>query len=132
MWWLYGIGIAQVVVGLFFLLVAVRSRNSDYLITVSGELTRIKGFKNVRTKYYFAKNMSDYIYTYTVGNKRYKYRGSQLTHPRKVLKRITIVYLKGFPRIAYAEHFSGHRERMFALCFIVSGILWIGLAVLIS
>ena len=103
-------GIIILLPGLFFLFLAFKGRNPQNLINVPGELTQRKGFKNIRIKTYTVKNLTDYAYSYEVNGKQYVLKGTQWTHPRKLFKKVSIIYLRGFPRVAYIEHFTGACE----------------------
>lgn len=114
-------GILMLLLGLFYLWLALRSRNPKNLISVTGVLAERKGFKNVKIKNYIVKNVTDYVYSYEANGKRYLLKYTQYTHPRNILKRVTIVYLRGFPRIACIEHFSGATEWTLAILLILFG-----------
>ena len=120
-------GILMLLLGLFFAGLAIRSKNPNNLISATGELTRKKDFKNYKLKNRSVPNAVEYTYTYTVNCKSYHLRGVQHTHSRNLHKRITIVYLRGFPRCAYEENFSGIQEWLIAISFTAMGIflLWL-------
>lgn len=116
-------GVVSILFGLFFLILAIRSRNPGNLILTSGELTQQKGFRNYKMKNCAVPIMTEYTYTYTVCGKQYRLRGKQRVHPRNVRKRISIVYLRGFPRCAYEGRFSGIAEWLIAISLIALGAL---------
>ena len=117
-----GFGILMLLPGLFFTILAICSLNPSNLISTTGELSRKKDFKNYKLKNRSVPNAVEYSYTYTVNGKRYHLRGVQHTHSRNLLKRIAIVYLRGFPSCAYEEHFSGTQEWLLAISFTAMGI----------
>lgn len=100
-------GILILLLGLICLWLALKSKNPKNLISVTAVLVERKGFKNVKIKNYIVKNVTDYVYSYEANGKRYLLKGTQRTHPRNILKHTSIVYLRGFPRIAYIDRFSG-------------------------
>ena len=114
-------GILMLLPGLFFAVLAIRSLNPNNLITITGELTKKRDFKNYKLKSRSVPNAVKYTYTYNVNGKPYSLRGVQLTHARNLYKRIAIVYLRGFPRCAYTEHFSGIQEWLIAISFTAMG-----------
>ena len=114
-------GILMLLPGLFFAVLAIRSLNSNNLITITGELTGKRDFKNYKLKSRSVPNAVKYTYSYIVNGKPYSLRGIQLTHSRNLYKRIKIVYLRGFPRCAYSEHFSGIQEWLIAISFTAMG-----------
>ena len=120
-------GIVMLLPGVFFTALVIRSKNPNNLISTTGELTRKKDFKNYKLKNYSVPNAVEYTYTYTVNGKSFQLRGVQHTHSRNLHKRITIVYLRGFPRCAYEENFSGIQEWLIAISFTAMSIflLWL-------
>lgn len=116
-------GIALLLPGIFFGALAVRSKNPRNLVSTTGELTRKKDYKNYKLQYRSVPNAVEYIYTYKVNGKLYHLSGVQHTHSRNLRKRVAIVYLRGFPRCAYQEHFSGIAEWLLALSLTATGIL---------
>ena len=115
-------GITTLLPGIFFVVLAIRSKNPNNLLSTTGELTRKKDFKNYKLKNRSVPNAVEYTYTYTVNGKSYHLRGVQHTHSRNLHKRIAIVYLRGFPRCAYEEHFSGIQEWLIAISFTSMGL----------
>ena len=116
-------GILMLLPGLFFAVLTIRSINPNNLITITGELTKKRDFKNYKLKSRSVPNAVKYTYTYIVNGKSYSLRGVQLTHSRNLYKRIAIVYLRGFPRCAYTEHFSGIQEWLIAISFTAMGTI---------
>ena len=116
-------GIAMLLPGIFYIFLTLRSVNPKNLISTTGELSRQKGYKNYKLKKSTTPNATQYSYTYLADGKAYHLRGVRLTHSRNLRKRIGIVYLRGFPRCAYAEHFSGITERLAAASLTALGIL---------
>jgi hypothetical protein len=115
-------GVVTLLPGVFFGVLAIRSMNPDNLISTTGELTKKKDFKNYKLKSRSVPNAVEYTYTYKVNGKSYRLCGVQHTHSRNLRKRTIIVYLRGFPRCAYEEHFSGITERVFAISLTVMGL----------
>jgi len=115
-------GITLLLLGIFFAILAIRSKNPNNLISTTGELSRKKDYKNYKLRYRSVPNAVKYNYTYKVKGKLYHLRGVQLTHSRNLYKRIVIVYLRGFPRCAYEGQFSGITEWLLAISFTAMGI----------
>lgn len=114
-------GIAMLLQGAFFAVLSIQSKNPNNLISTTGKLTQRKSYKNYRIKNRTVPNVTEYTYTYIVNGKRYHLRGNHYAHPRNVRKRVTIVYLRGFPRCAYEEHYSGTLEWLLAISLIALG-----------
>ena len=115
-------GVAMLLPGIFYAVLAIRSKNPDNLVSVTGELTKKKDFKNYKLKSRSVPNAVEYAYTYKVNGKSYHLCGVQHTHSRNLRKHIIIVYLRNFPRCAYEGHFSGVTERLLAISFTAMGI----------
>ncbi len=114
--------------GTFFLYLVLMSRKPEHRVTTTAELTKVTGYKNVVCKDgRIIKNQAGYTYSYTVKGKRYTLKGFQNTHPRSVRRRVTVVYLRGFPRLAYLENYSGAIEQLMAGCCIVIGLACLAL-----
>ena len=114
-------GIVMLLPGIFYAVLAIRSKNPDNLVSVTGELTKKKDFKNYKLKSRSVPNAVEYAYTYKVNGKSYHLCGVQHTHSRNLRKRIIVVYLRNFPRCAYEEHFSGITEWQLAISFTAIG-----------
>jgi len=103
------------------MILAIQSKNPRNLISATGELSRKTDCKIYKLKGRSVPNAVGYTYSYKASSKSYHLRGVQLTHSRNLRKRITIVYLRSFPRCSYAEHFSGKTEWLLAISFTAIG-----------
>ena len=120
-------GIAMLLPGVFFAVLAIQSINPQNLISTTGELTGRKGYKNYKLKTGTVPNATEYVYSYRVNGKTYQLRGVQLTHARNLRKRVDIVCLRSFPRFAYEGHFSGIMEWLLAISLVVMGVFSVAL-----
>ena len=118
-------GVAMLLIGVFFGVLALLSANERNLVSTTGELTQHKGHKNYKLKNGTVPNATEYTYTYMVNGKPYQLRGVHLTHPRNLRKRVPVVYLRAFPRCAYQDHFSGMVERLLAISWFTMGVFCI-------
>ena len=123
--------LVMLIPGLWFLFLAVWSRNPDHLGTAVGTLTKCHTSKNVTTRYGVVRNLTDYVYTYQVDGKTYKITGMRRQPRRKVLRKVTVVYLKISPRRSYIDQFTGTVEWLYAFVLLAGGFvyLYISLAV---
>ncbi len=126
------LGVAVLLPGIFFAVLAIQSTNASNLITTYGELTKKKNYKNYRLRHGFAPNAAQYTYKYKAKGKNYYLRGVQLTHSRKLRKSVTVVYLRSFPRCAYIDRFSGIAEWLIAISFVALGMLMVLLYFFVS
>ena len=123
--------LAMLILGLWFLFLALWSRNPNHLGTAVGTLTKCHTSKNVATRYGVVKNLTDYAYTYQVDGKTYKITGMRRQPRRVVLRKVTVVYLKISPRRAYIESYTGTAEWLIAFVLLAGACvyLFISLAV---
>ena len=110
--------------GLWFLFLAVWSRNPDHLGTAVGTLTKCHTSKNVTTRYGVVKNLTDYVYTYQVDGKTYKITGMRRQPRRMVLRKVTVIYLKIAPRRAYIDQFTGTVEWVIAFALLTLSCIY--------
>ena len=120
-------GIAMLLTGSFFAVVAILSRNPENLIFTTGELTGRKKYKNYRLKNRTVPAATGYTYTYTVDGRPYQLRGVRFMHARNLRKRVEIIYLRNFPRCAYEGYFSGIMEWLLAISLVAMGIFMIAI-----
>ncbi|MBQ7875126.1 MAG: hypothetical protein IJ306_08245 [Oscillospiraceae bacterium] len=122
------LAIICLLIGLFCILLAVMSMNPKNLVTVPGKLVKKKGFKEYpRGRNGHAPNATEYTYAYEVNNKTYKLNYVAYTHQRNIRNSAPIVYLRGFPWLAYERKFYSDREWILGIAFILFGaaFLWI-------
>lgn len=117
------LGGLALVAAIGFLSLAIYSANPTHLISVPGVLTEKKGYKHLRVKRRHIPVYTEYAYTYEVKGKLYYYRGAEEKHRRFVPQRVSIVYLKGFPRIAGVERFSAAALWILGILFSLLGLL---------
>ncbi len=126
------VGILSALVGLFYVVLAIRSKNPKNLVSVSAEVIRKKGYKNFKLRSRSVPNATEYICSYTVNGKTYRIRGLKHTHTRNIPKRITVIYLRGFPQCAYEEKFYGTAQWVFAFFWALMGVVCISVTFLIT
>ena len=117
--------LAMLIPGLWFLFLAVWSRNPDHLGTAVGTLTKCHTSKNVTTRYGVVKNLTDYVYTYQVNGKTYKITGMRRQPRRMVLRKVTVVYLKISPRRAYIDQFTCTVEWLLAFVLLAGAFVYL-------
>ena len=122
---LTAVALAMLVPGLWFLFLAVWSRNPDHLGTTVGTLTRCHTSKNVATRHGVVKNLTDYVYTYQVDGKTYIITGMRRQPRRMVLRKVTVVYLKISPRRAYLDQFTGTVEWLIAFVLLAGACVYL-------
>lgn len=117
--------LVMLIPGLWFLFLAAWSRNPDHLGTAVGTLTKCHTSKNVTTRHGVVRNLTDYVYTYQVDGKTYKITGMRRQPRRKVLRKVTVVYLKISPRRSYIDQFTGTVEWLYAFVLLAGGFVYL-------
>ena len=107
--------------GCFFAGLAILGMNPGNLDSTVGELKHKKGYKQYKLKNRTVANATEYTYTYTVNGKVYSLRGERLMRSQNLRKRMSIVYLRCFPRCAYEDKFTGIAEWLIGGSLIVLG-----------
>ena len=128
------LGIASAAILLIFsfynLLIAILGLFPKYRATAVGTLQNRRTQRNVRVKYGTLPVVTDYTYQYTVNGKKYKYSSSGQFTKRNLYQKVTLVYVKWFPRHAYPEKFTGTTQWICGLSLLFLGILMIVATVL--
>lgn len=113
--------------GGFFWYLLHLAKNPENLEETRGELLRFRVEKNVPGKrgyrHIVIKRMICYTYAYTVNGRTHKLRGQMFEPTGRPRAGGRIVYLRGFPSLAYLESFTGQREFTWALVLTGEGII---------
>ena len=118
------IGSCSLSIGLWNLIIAILGLFPQCRSTVIGTLHNAKTKKNVKGRSGFAPIpiRTEYTYTYTVKGKTYQYLGKELSTKRHLLPKVSMVYVKGFPRHAYPNKFKGTNEWTIAFIMFLIGV----------
>lgn len=110
--------------GFFFLVYAIRSSNPKNRVSVTGQLTASHTVKNVTIGSRQYPYLTTYTYTYTAGNRKYQRKGqAQFSHRRTLPKNVQFIFVKGFPRFAYRNRYTGIVEWTLAILGILFGTI---------
>ena len=121
-------GFAYLIPGLWFLFLWLYGLFPGTTKNTVGTLAGTHTRKNVRTRSgYTFKRITDYKYTYTVNEKNYKIKGRGYHTRKYVPRKVTVVYLQGFPRCAYIEDYTGTRELILAFFFLVNAGIFLSM-----
>ena len=111
-------------IGLWNLLIAVLGLFPGFHCTAVGSLEKTHTYKNVRTKSGIRiPNVTKYTYIYTVNGREYKYTSEGQHTKRRLPRKVTIVYVKWFPRHGYPDKFKGTKEWIMSICMLFYGIM---------
>ena len=114
----------SILIGLWNIFLIIWAKNPAHLGTAIGTLGKVTNSKNVKSRHgWIIPNVTNYCYDYTVGNRSYKLSGSRNVHKRTLFKKALIVYIKGFPRIAYIDKFTAENQWVFGICFLFMGLM---------
>ena len=92
--------VACFLVGFWNLAIAIWGSFRENRIKTVGTLAKVSHHKNLHTRYGFVPNWCDCVYVYCVRGKTYKLRVGEKKNKNALLKKVEIVYIKGFPRRA--------------------------------
>lgn len=115
-----------IAIGLWNLMIAILGLFPQFLCTAVGTLTKANTKKNIRTRHgHRIPNLTRYRYTYKVNGKEYQYSSEEIYSKHRLLPKISIVFVKWFPRRAYPNEFKGTNEWIIGLCMLFMGmIVW--------
>lgn len=118
------IAIAALLIGLWNLMIAVLGLFPRFHSTAVGSLAKSHTHKNVPTKGGGRiPNLTKYTYLYTVNGREYKYTAEARHKKRRLPRKITIVYVKWFPRHGYPNEFSGAFQWIWGIGMLLWGFL---------
>ena len=122
---LYGLAAFFFAVGCIFLFLGQWSRDPKHLGTAVGKLAESK--KVMRYPYRHSRKKIPFTastYVYEVGGKTYRLRHDGRFGRNRLLKRVTVVYLKGFPRFGHLDTYPHGLHTMFGVIYLIFG-LWV-------
>ena len=94
--------------------------------TAVGTLVKSNTRRNVQTGNRYVKRISvltRYTYSYIVNGKQYSYSAEVYYSKRRLFQKVTMVYVKGFPRYAYPNKFNGSTQWTMGLFTLILGML---------
>ena len=112
-------------IGLWNLIIAVLGQFPKCRSTAVGTLKIANSYRNVKTKSgrQPIPIMTRYTYTYTVKGKVFRHNGEVLASKQTLFPKVSMVYVKWFPRHAYPNKFKGTKEWTWAFISLLIGIL---------
>lgn len=117
-----GICVIHLLAGLYFILIAILSRNPQNLHSTTGKLTKSDTVRNLHGRLGSIPIWTHYVYTYTVNGREYKHHGQNRRHNKHLLPKIKLVYVKWFPRYAFHNKFDAEAMWFFGISFIIIGL----------
>ena len=116
-------------IGLWNLLIAILGCFPQCRATAVGTLANAVHYKNYRTR---SGNIIEHLtrahYIYTVRNKQYR-TPVQTTFEgkRKLFNKVSVIYVKWYPRRGYINHYTGFYEWFLGILFLCFGCAMIHL-----
>ena len=113
-------------IGFMCLFLALWGLNPKHLGTAVGKLENSKRVmvwsRSARKKV----PITNFVYLYEVGSKTYRLKRASHTSRKSLFQRITVVYVKGFPRFGYPEKFPIWLYTLLGILAISAGLvmLW--------
>ncbi|MBE6664807.1 MAG: hypothetical protein E7603_01120 [Ruminococcaceae bacterium] len=115
-----------ILIGLWNLIIAILGCFPKHRAEALGTLAKTNTLKNVPLKHGgYIPNLTKYTYVYTVNGKQYKYSAEKRTHKRNLFFKVTMVYVKGFPKHAYPNKFTGFKEWTLGIFLILMGSMFL-------
>ena len=122
----FGLAGIAIFIGLWNLMIAILGLFPKLHATAIGTLTKANTQKNVRTRHgYLIPRLTQYAYTYTVKGRVYRYSQQMRHSKRRLLPKVSFVYVKWFPRHAYPNKFTGMVEWVMGFCMLFVGMLFL-------
>lgn len=123
---IYALAGITILIGLWNLMIAVLGLFPKCRALAVGTLTKANTKINYRTRHgHLIPRLTHYAYTYSVNSKLYRYSREIYRSKRRLLPKISLVYVKGFPRHAYPNKFTGTVEWVMGLCMLFLGALFL-------
>ena len=118
------LGECAIIVGSWNLLIAILGLFPQCLSTTVGTLSNTKTHKNVKGRRGMSiPILTNYVYHYEVNGRKYRYAGQQMRTKRNLLPKVSMVFVKWFPRHAYPNKFKGENEWCVAFVALLIGML---------
>ncbi|MBP3396329.1 MAG: hypothetical protein IKM08_03670 [Clostridia bacterium] len=110
--------------GLWNIMIAILGLFPQLRATAVGTLTKTHTHRNIQPRRGAPiAILARYTYTYNVKGKTYRYTGEMLRSERCLLRKVTMHYVKGFPRRAYPNKFRGTMEWFVGFMLLFFGTL---------
>ena len=123
---IFGLAGVALWIGLWNLLIAVLGLFPNCQATAVGTLVKANTKINYRTRHgYIIPRFTHYAYIYTANGKPYCYQQEMHHSKRRLLPKLSLVYVKGFPRHAYPNKFTGTSEWILGFCMLFVSTLLI-------
>ena len=124
--WYFIVAAIIIFIALWNLMIAVLGLFPQFLSSAVGTLTKANTKKNVQTRYgYRIPIVTTYGYTYIVKGKTYRYSSQGYHSKRRLLPKVSMVYVKWFPHRAYPNKFKGTTEWAIGLSMLFMGLVFI-------
>ncbi len=115
---------AVLLVGLYYLTIAILGLFPKFRATAVGTLSKAKTYKHVPKRHGGTiPHLTKYVYLYTVNGKVYRHKGEGRYSKRRLHPKGQIVYVKGFPRHAYLNKFRGEKEWIWGVTLLICGLM---------
>lgn len=106
-------------IGVICLFLALWSRNPKHIGTAVGKLENSKRIM-VSTKHSRKKvPITTFVYLYEVNGKQYKLKRDSRSSRSSLMRRVSVVYLKGFPQFGYLEKYPSGIFTMLGVVYLL-------------
>lgn len=112
-------------IGFYNLLIAILGLFPSFRDTAVGTLHKRRTERNVPIRHgRKIPIVTNYTYQYTVNGKKYRYSSLGYFTKGHLYKKVTMVYVKGFPRYAYPQKFTATTQWSLGLCMLFMGLMF--------
>ena len=112
-------------IGLWYLMIAVLGLIPKIRATTVGVLTKANTYKKVKARYGTIPFLTEYEYSYKVNGKEYKYSTFGYHRKNILMRKVSIVYVKWCPKHAYPNKFTGLKEWILGIGWLIIGAMFI-------
>ena len=113
------------IIGGILLLAALLGRNPRFLGTAVGKLQNSKRVMVSQRHSSKKVPITTFVYLYEVNGRTYRLKRDSHGSRKSLMQRVTVVYLKGFPRFGYLEKFPCWQFALFGGFSVLAGIWYL-------
>lgn len=88
-----------------------------------GSLSKTTAHRNVRGRYHVIPLILRYTYTYSHKGKTYHYTAESFHSKKRLHQRVSMIFVKGFPRHAYPNKFKPTKEWLYSFLLLILAAL---------
>ena len=111
--------------GIWNIVIAASVRFPRFRGETTGTLTKADTRRNIPAKHRIIPIETEYIYTYTVNGRKYRYKGRRYHGKRSLFRKVPMIYVTFCPHYAYPYKFRGDRELILGIGMLLTAAMFI-------